>query len=380
MTPSAWARMIVLGLLLALTVQPARPCSILALHDGDTVLMGNNEDYVEPGYVWFAPARHGRHGRVNVGFANGFVQGSMNDQGLSFDAAVVPKVDWSAAPELPTPKNLIEMIMDECATVEQAIDYFRRHNCRHLDRSQFLFADATGDAAVIAWLPSTGLSIERMDGRQLIATNHRLAPSGYRCARHVRAQQVLAQREETSLETVRAVLEAIHQHGPDAYTSYSTVYDLKARRVTIYNLAHFGEAVQFDLTAELARSRRKRRRLALADLFEQRTDPAVLTSLPQRSDFGTGIRLSAEDLDRFAGVYSPTVAPEVRVRVLREGRALRVENPGQPPARLMPESATTFRITPDRGLVSFRVGSDGAVEGLTLHKQVDIFAPRVGDL
>ncbi len=50
---------------------------------------------------------------------------------------------------------------------------------------------------------------------------------------------------------------------------------------------------------------------------------------------------------------------------------------GNPTRTLVPESTTHFRIAPDRGLVSFQLDEAGAVAGLTLHKQADIFAARV---
>lgn len=366
----------VVPLLLLALAPAAEPCAILTLRDDALVLMGNNEDYVEPGYVWFVPARKGRLGRVNVGFADGFAQGGMNEKGLAFDAAVVAEVPWSPDPDKPSPKNLIEQIMDTCGTVEEAIARFQTHNCSHLARSQFLFADASGDSAVIAWLPDRGLSVERIEGRQQIATNTRLAPSGYRCQRHVRAEQVLAERGDVSLATVAATLDAIHQHGPGAFTSYSTIYDLRARRLYLYNLADFGTVVSFDLALEL---NKKRARYELAALFEG-SELGRLRDQPQREDYGTRVTLPEPLLDRYAGTYAPSEAPDVRVRVLRDGDGLRVVNPDRSEARLFPESERSFRIAPDRGTVTFELDADGRVSGLTLHRQADLFARRVGAL
>ncbi len=373
---TAW---ILLSLGLALTIGPVvEACAILTLHDDATVLMGNNEDWVEPGVIWFVPGKRGRFGRVNVGFRDDFAQGSMNEKGLSFDAAVVPDVDWKSDPSKPSTKNLLEKIMNECATVEEAIAVFETHNCKHLARSQFMFADATGNSAVVAWLPESGLSVERIDGNHQIVTNTRLQPSGYRCQRFTRAEQVLASsRVAVSLDTVAAALESIHQHGPGAFTSYSTVYDLVAKRVFVFNLANFDEVVSFDLNEELAK---KPRTLKLAKVFTNSPAITELQQAPQRQEYGTRIVLAEDLLDRYAGIYVPTIAHEVQVRVSRHKDGLRVENPNQPSAFLFPESEVLFRIAPDRGQVTFKVAADGKVEGLTLHKQIDIFAKRVGDV
>ncbi len=379
MTPQATltARFAFLLALCGTLVAPrVESCAMIAIRGDATALMGNNEDFVEPGVLWFVPGKPGRFGRVNVGFRDDFAQGSMNEKGLAFDAAVVAEVPWGADPAKPTPKNLLDRIMNECATVEEALAYFGRFNCAHLARSQFLLADASGDAAVVAWLPDAGLSVRRIDGDHLIATNTRLAPSGYRCQRFVRAEQVLRARGDASRETMTLALEAIHQRGAGAFTAYATIYDLRARRVFVHDLANFGEAVSLDLAAELEKKPPTRR---IADLFPKNDRLAALRQSPPREDYGTRVTLAAEALDRFVGTYSPVPAPEIRVRVVREGDGLRVENPGQPAARLFPESDVSFRIAPDRGTVTFRVAADGSVDGLTLHKQVDVFARRVGD-
>lgn len=350
-------------------------CSILTLRDADTVLMGNNEDWLEPGVVWFVPGKRGRYGRVNFGFDDDFAQGSMNEKGLSFDAAALGEVPWSPDPDKRTPRNLVEKIMNECATVAEALEYFERYNTPFLKNSQFLFADATGDSAVVAWLPETGLSIERIEGSHQVITNTRVEASEYRCRRYVRAERMLAEQAEASVEGVASVLSAVRQWG-EAFTSYSTIYDLKRRQVHVYDLGNFDEKITLDLAQELEKRPPTR---ALRDLFANSPDLEEIRARPQRQDFGTRAEISTELLEKYAGTYSPPSAPEVRVQVIRDGDGLRVENPGQPTARLVAESETSFRIVPDRGQVTFRVGADGRVEGLTLHKQIDVWAERVDE-
>ncbi len=282
--------------LLSVLSLPAQACAIFSLSDSDTALLGNNEDYVKPGVIWFEPAEEGRLGRVNVGFDDDFAQGSMNARGLAFDSAALNEGYWEEDPDKPTPDNLLERIMDACGTVEEALAYFERYNCRHLREAHFLFADATGDAALVAWLPGTGLHVERRDG--LVSTNTRLGLSGYRCQRWMRAQQVIAARGDASVATAAAVLEAIHQHGPEALTSYSTVYDLKARTVTLYNLADFSEAVTFDLAEELAGGRTVHR---MARLFPEGRTLRDMRGMPQRTTWPTRVAVDADLLARYEG-------------------------------------------------------------------------------
>jgi hypothetical protein len=354
-------------------VAGAHACSIFTVVRDGKVFMGNNEDYVKPGVIWFQRGRSGRYGRVNVGFDDKFAQGSMNEKGLAFDSAALAKVPWQADPNKESPKNLIEKIMDECATVEEALAYFDTYNCAHLAEAQFMFADATGASAVVAWLPDAGLSVVRREGDIQIITNTRLEMSGYRCPRFVKATQVLAGRADGSLETMTAVLEAIHQRGPAAYTSYSTVYDLQARKVYVYNLADFTQVREFDLMAELDRERRTVHKMA--SLFPDGPTAEDLTRGEQRADWNTRVELDDTTLAQYEGLYRPK--PDITVEVRRNGEGgLTVANPGQPGATLIPEGKTLFRIAPDGGTVTFQV-KDGTVEGLTLHKNVDVYAKRV---
>ena len=63
---------LVLAALLA--AAPDAACTIFTVTADDHVYMGNNEDYIEPGFVWFVPAGKKRYGRVSFGFADRFAQ------------------------------------------------------------------------------------------------------------------------------------------------------------------------------------------------------------------------------------------------------------------------------------------------------------------
>lgn len=367
---------------LAVSATPVAACTIFAIVRDDVVLMGNSEDFTKRGAVWFVPGEDGRFGRVNVGFhglfgqREDFAQGSMNERGLAFDAAVVANVPWESDPAKETPDNLLEKIMNECSTVEQAIEYFQRYNCRYLANSQFLLADASGASAVVTWMPNKGLSVVRRkeDEDCLVATNARLEPSGYRCQRWVRAMRELQTDDRSAFESARQALHGIHQHGPAAFTSYSCIYDLRNRRLYLYNLANFDEVVELDLMAELQQGSTT---YLMKKLFQDSPPLKELKSKPQRMEYATRVPVSQAALTKLAGRYRPDVAPDITVRVEAVEGGLQVHNQGQPPAELFPESSTVFRLAPDRGQVTFHLASDGRVTGLTLHKGQDVHASRV---
>ena len=60
-------------------------CTGFCISKGDTVLVGNNEDYNDSDTkVWYVPAEKGKYGRVYFGLENA-PQGGMNEKGLVFD-------------------------------------------------------------------------------------------------------------------------------------------------------------------------------------------------------------------------------------------------------------------------------------------------------
>ncbi|MCF6286593.1 MAG: hypothetical protein L3K26_15565 [Candidatus Hydrogenedentes bacterium] len=359
--------LVALGLLLSHA--PAQACAMFTMVSRDTVLMGNNEDFIKPGYVWFVPAAEGRLGRVNFGFKDKFAQGSMNESGLCFDAAVVPEVAWASDPEKENvakgTNNLLEYIMNTCGTVEEAITLFETYNCPYLASSQFMLADATGASAVVAWLPGTGLSVVRRTGDYLINTNTRLEVSQFRCERYVLAERKLANATAPSVEVARDTLDTIHQEGEGAFTSYSNVYDLKKRLVHVYNLANYDEVVTFDLTAELAKDPR---RVALKKLFRNSPKLSALRKAKRRS-YETAIALPTNSLARFSGKYSVMNGKAI-VGIEVEGDILRLVPPDGKAAHLFPESATKFRIR-EGGQLTFTLSPDGEVTGFVLHRNGD---------
>ena len=170
------------------------------------------------------------------------------------------------------------------------------------------------------------------------------------------------------------VMDSIRQHGPLAFTSYSTVYDLKTRKLFLYNLGNFNEVVELDLATEL---QKKPKRYKMESLFENSPKMRNIKKMDQRKEYGTQISLNDSILNRYVGTYSPVKAPEVKFRIERTDSGLRVINPGQPDTLLYPESNTLFRTQPNPGQVSFILNDKNEVIRLVLHKQQDLFANRV---
>jgi len=334
------------------------------------VLFANNEDYIKPGYVWFTPGEDGKYGRVNFGFKDRFAQGSMNEKGLCFDCATVPEISFEADPSKKDTKNLLEKILDECATVEEAKKYFEEYNCTHLSGGQFMFTDREGDSMVVSWLPDRGVIFSDREGDFQLITNVRNEASGFRCERFVLAERVLTSGRPFGIDLARDALNEIHQEGEQAFTSYSNIFDPVNLKVFVYNLAHYDERIEFELKEELAKGEHS---APLAELFKSDRKVSDVRDVPVR-EFKTEIQLDPKILKKYAGDYQ-SENPPATLTFRVEGNGLAMASGEGKPAHLFPESNTSFRIR-EGGQITFDLDDEGSVRGFTLHRFGDHYAKR----
>ena len=130
-------------------------CTIFTASFGDTVLFGNNEDWINPNtYYWVVPPRSEDYGVVYFGFDNFWPQGGINEKGLAYDVNALPKAALNPHPELPKVKNPFYEFLRKCSTVEEVIDRVKSHSWESSWRAQLHVADGTGDAVIIMSYPS----------------------------------------------------------------------------------------------------------------------------------------------------------------------------------------------------------------------------------
>lgn len=268
---SAW-RPIILTLAVVLGMAPgAHPCSIFMAVDGDTVLAANNEDFyldVEP-KVWVTPGKDGEHGRVGVGFDEGhsdpFAQGGMNDAGLFFDAAVTPKSkEKRIKGKAKAPRNLGDRLLAECATVAEAITWLEQYDLSLLHGGHLLFADATGDGAVVESHDGEMKIFRRKVGNYVGATNFAFADpalGNYPCPRFKKIDDYFkVQHGPVTLDAFRELLASIavprtydETAKRDGGTLYSNVCDLKAGVILLYRESAFDKPVRLEVKELLAK-------------------------------------------------------------------------------------------------------------------------------
>lgn len=144
-----WPNIILAVLFLCM---PVFACTVVSVKANGLLLVGNNED-ASPSYparVIFRKPEDGLYGYAIFGFADGWPQGGMNDQGLVFGGAAGYSTEWRHDPEKADYRdNLSIKIMTECASVEEALHVFETYNNPDLEYSRVLLADRQGESVII---------------------------------------------------------------------------------------------------------------------------------------------------------------------------------------------------------------------------------------
>jgi hypothetical protein len=116
------------ALLLSLLGGPVPACTIFVLTDPNRALFCNNEDFSNPiTRIWFLPAAKGHYGCACVGYDDGWGQGGLNTEGLAYDWVAGYSEAWNPNPnqEVVRGANSGQEMLETCATVEEAIAYYR---------------------------------------------------------------------------------------------------------------------------------------------------------------------------------------------------------------------------------------------------------------
>ena len=157
--------------LFSLACTPVEACTIFVLTDTNRALFCNNEDWVNPKTrIWFTPAHNGHYGCVIVGFDDGIAQGGVNTEGLAFDVVAGYKETLAPDPSVPNIwGNSGRRVLETCATVEEAVAFYRSHRDPGFSRCKMLVADRTGASVIIG----------AKDGKLQVETSHQCRGFGY---------------------------------------------------------------------------------------------------------------------------------------------------------------------------------------------------------
>jgi hypothetical protein len=230
--------LLVLG---GLVGRPAGACTIFVLTDTNRALFCNNEDWSSPNTrIWFVPAKPKQYGHVYVGFDNGWAQGGLNTEGLAFDWVAGYQERWSPDPGLTNVwGNPSEQMLETCATVEEAIAYYRGHREMSFTYAKTLIADRTGASVIIG----------ARDGQLQVEPSKQCRGFGYGArALH----EMLAKSSEPTVANGARILRACLQKGEYA-TKYFNIFDLKSGDIYLHPVPTQDDEVKFSLAEELKR-------------------------------------------------------------------------------------------------------------------------------
>jgi hypothetical protein len=231
--------------ILSITAATSDACTVFVMTDGRHVLFCNNEDYSNPKTrIWFTPGAEGRHGCEFVGFDDGWGQGGFNTEGLAFGWVAGYKEQWERQPGMQTVKgNSCQRMLESCATVEEAVAFFKRNWEESFSYGKLIVADRSGRSALFS----------AKNGRLVASVVARSQGIGHRFdLRGNEAVDMLAQASKTTVPAAVRILKATLQDGPNA-TKYSVVYDLKSCEILLYRFPEQSEPVRLNLADELAK-------------------------------------------------------------------------------------------------------------------------------
>jgi hypothetical protein len=219
---------------------PIYACTIFVLTNGQRVLFGNNEDWINPKTrIWFVLAGDGYYGCVYVGYDDGWARGGMNTEGLACDWVGGFNENWQADAATCVRGDPTERMLESCATVEDAIAFFQKHKESDFMRAKIFVADKNGMSAIIGV----------RDGKLWFERSERSRGFGY-------AFQIfgecLAKDSEITITNSASILQACLQKGKYA-TKYSNIFDLKSGDIYLYQFHQHVDSIRMNLVVELAK-------------------------------------------------------------------------------------------------------------------------------
>ena len=225
-------------------------CTIFSATDGETVLVGNNEDfyYNYDSLMWIVK---GNDEYSRICFANStYVQGGMNEKGLFYDGATCPSTTVPYSSDKPSlSMDLGEVVLSKCATVEEAIEMLRNYNIPKNFGDHILFADESGNSAVVEWVNNEMIVVLK-DGTYQIATNFFLSNrnlGGYPCTRYIKVKDILDKENSVTVDGFVSALKVAAQKWSGGGTKYSNIYELNNKEVYIFNKGEFSQVYTINL-------------------------------------------------------------------------------------------------------------------------------------
>jgi hypothetical protein len=157
----------------------------------------------------------------------------------------------------------MQKVMEECASIDEAVLIFENYYCDDQYRSQYLIGDSFGNSMIVE-----GDSIIYKSSNYQVLTNfYHSHPElgGYPCWRYEKANELLENNKGISELLFGNILAFTHQEGKYP-TQYSQIYNLKDNIIYLFYSHNFDEMIVIELNEELTGGTRS---YQLPDLFSR---------------------------------------------------------------------------------------------------------------
>lgn len=236
----------------------------MGTRDGLT-FVGSNEDYKKSNsQVYIVPANNGNYGYALFGY-NGSEQSGVNEKGLFWDglrAYPYVKTDNSSK-KTNIGGNVLYKILEDCATVDEAIQLFEKYYWEGFRVSQLMVVDKTGESAIITY-DKNGLAVTKRERSYQVCTNFRISSNediknahwyniGF--GRFKKARKEMQNSEDLNEKHFLSILKATRQKNIFAKTIYSTVFNLHTGDIILSVNGNFSRLTKINLFEELKKSR-----------------------------------------------------------------------------------------------------------------------------
>ena len=226
-------------------------CTIFTLTDSDNALFCNSEGAdVSVTRIWFIPVTYSSPGERKYGcaflglkfptFPSMWGQGGVNTEGLAYDFVAGFKENWEKNNN-PNLKKVsgssAERMLESCATVEEAIAFYKKYWEAAFSYAKILIADRTGKSVII------GVK----DGELEFNISKHSRGFGYG---FIKNSNLIGEDTKPTLVNASLILQKSLQEGQYA-TKYSNVFDLKSGNIYIFRFPHQGIPVRLNLVEEL---------------------------------------------------------------------------------------------------------------------------------
>ena len=279
-------------------------CTMFTFTSNGKTYFCNNEDNPNPDIeIRFYPSKNGNYAWLYLGNPNDWAQGGVNEKGLCWDWWAGFTVEgWKEdSTKITINGNPSETMIAKCATVDEAIGFYEKHNEPGFSYGRIMISDKSGNSVIIGW----------KDGKMSVTRKNKdLLAQGYRG--NVIKSYFSNIQGEKDLRYMAGALSAAHQNGksPTQYsniiylnkspTQYSNIIYLNDGKIILYKYCNFNEFVELNYTKILKKGFAVYK---ISDLFEKKRKMQDVLIMKNDLLSSSGTVEQNNNTDSYTGYY-----------------------------------------------------------------------------